>query len=56
MMRTNFLKRLESSAHSLKLTLGRTINKIDDLLAKLDRYEEDSQSDMETTEADTQTR
>ena len=54
MMRTNFLKRLESSAHSLKLTLGRTINKIDDLLAKLDRYEEDSQSDMETTEADTQ--
>ena len=54
MMRTNFLKRLESSAHSLTLTLGRTINKIDDLLAKIDRYEENTQSDMEATEADTQ--
>ncbi len=54
MMRTNFLKRLESSAHSLTLTLGRTINKIDDLLAKIDRYDEDSQSDMEATGADTQ--
>ena len=39
MMRTNFLKRLESSAHSLTLTLGRTIGKIDDLLDKIDRYE-----------------
>ena len=39
MMRTNFLKRLESSAHSLTLTLQRTIAKIDDLLARIDRYE-----------------
>ena len=54
MMRTNFLKRLESSAHSLTLTLGRTINKIDDLLAKIDRYEEGSPSDLEATETDTQ--
>ena len=54
MMRTNFLKRLESSAHSLTLTLGRTISKIDDLLAKIDRYEESSQSDLEATETDTQ--
>ena len=38
MMRTNFLKRLESSAHSLTLTLERTIGKIDDLLAQIDRY------------------
>ena len=29
MMRTNFLKRLESSAHSLTLTLKRTIGKHD---------------------------
>ena len=39
MMRTNFLKRLESSAHSLTLTLGRTIDKIDDILRKIERYE-----------------
>ena len=39
MMRTNFLKRLESSAHSLTLTLDRTIGKIDGLLDKIDRYE-----------------
>ena len=39
MIRTNFLKRLESSAHSLTLTLDRTIAKIDALLDKIDRYE-----------------
>ena len=38
MMRTNFLKRLESSAHSLTLTLDRTVGKIDDLLDKLDLF------------------
>ena len=54
MIRTNFLKRLESSAHSLTLTLGRTINKINVLLAKIDRYEQNNQLDTETTEADTQ--
>lgn len=40
MIRVNFLKRLESSAHSLTETLGRTISKIKDLLAKIDRYEQ----------------
>ena len=44
MMRTNFLKRLESSAHSLTLTLDRTIGKIDVLLGKIDRYETGRQS------------
>ncbi len=39
MMRTNFLKRLESSAHSLTLTLKRTIGKIDDLVEKIERYQ-----------------
>ena len=39
MMRTNFLKRLESSAHSLTLTLARTIGKIDGLLEQIERYE-----------------
>ena len=50
MIRTNFLKRLESSAYSLTLTLERTIGKINALLEKIDRYEnrqnaEDSQAD-----------
>ena len=44
MMRTNFLKRLESSAHSLTLTLKRTVGKIDDLLGRMDRYQADAQS------------
>ena len=38
MIRVNFLKRLESSAHSLTETLKRTIGKIEDLLEKIDRY------------------
>ena len=40
MMRTNFLKRLESSAHSLTLTLNRTIGKIDVLTDKIERYQD----------------
>ena len=39
MMRTNFLKRLESSAHALTLTLGRTIQKIENLLERIARFE-----------------
>ena len=50
MIRVNFLKRLESSAHSLTETLGRTIDKIKDLLEKIDRYEQnqplDAQADI----------
>ena len=51
MMRINFLKRLESSAHSLTETLGRTIGKIDDLLDKIEQYEQkqteqDAQADI----------
>ena len=45
MMRTNFLKRLESSAHSLTLTLERTISKIDDILGKIKHYEENGMDD-----------
>ena len=51
MMQTNFLKRLESSAHSLAETLGRTIGKIDDLIEKIDRYEQNQQ--MPQAEGDT---
>ena len=50
MIRVNFLKRLESSAHSLTKTLERTIGKIKDLLEKIDRYEQnlllDEQADI----------
>ena len=38
MIRVNFLKRLESSAHALRLTMDRTIEKINNLLDKIERY------------------
>ena len=44
MMLTNFLKRLESSPKSLTLTLDRTITKINDLLSKIERFENSGQS------------
>ena len=50
MMQTNFLKRLESSAHSLTETLERTIGKIDALLEKIDRYEQNQQMPQADTE------
>ena len=57
MMRTNFLKRLESSPISLKLTLERTIGKIVSLLEKIDRYQQGGrfalEAALEATEADT---
>ncbi len=39
MMRTNYLKRLESSVHSFEVSIERTIEKIDDLLEKIDHFE-----------------
>ena len=39
MILTNFLKRLESSPRSLQLTLQRTIQKMEDLIKKIDRYQ-----------------
>ncbi len=50
MMQTNFLKRLESSAHSLSETLERTIAKHDDMLAKIERFEQDK--DIQDAQAD----
>ena len=50
MMQTNFLKRLESSAHSLTETLERTIGKIDDLLEKIDRYKQNQQTPQAGTD------
>ena len=51
MMQTNFLKRLESSPHSLSQTLERTINKHDAMLEKIERFEQnenipDAQTDI----------
>ena len=43
MMRINFLKRLESSAHSCRLTLYRRLEKIDEQIEKIDRYLETSE-------------
>ena len=39
MIKVNFLKRLESSAHSLRLTLERTIAKMDRVLSQVERFE-----------------
>lgn len=38
MMKVNFLKRLESSVYSFHITMQRTIKKIDDLRARLERF------------------
>ncbi len=39
MMRTNYLKRLESSVHSFEISIERTIKKIDNLLEKIDHFD-----------------
>ena len=49
MIRVNFLKRLESAAPSLMLTLQRTIDKIDQQLEKIKKYEAREASDTEVT-------
>ncbi len=48
MLRVNFLKRLESSPHSLALTLERTIAKMDNLLERMDRFENTAELAGET--------
>jgi len=52
MIRTNFLKRLESSAHSLTLTLQRTIGKIDTVLDKIDKGIKLSNGDIQPDDTD----
>lgn len=44
MMKVNFLKRLGSSIDSFRLTLERTIKKIDDLKTKIDAFQQAEQS------------
>ncbi len=45
MMKVNFLKRLESSVESFRLTLERTAQKIDDLLDSFERFESAGRAD-----------
>ena len=52
MLRTNFLKRLESSARSLTLTLKRTVGKIDDLLRRIDLYQEGQRAGSDLADAE----
>ena len=40
MMKVNYLKRLESSVNSFQVSMDRTIAKIDELLAKIEAYEQ----------------
>ncbi len=40
MMKVGFLKRLESSIHSFVLTLGRTLDKLKDLEARIERFKD----------------
>ena len=42
MMRTNYLKRLESSVHSFEISIDHTIKKITSLLEKIDHYEKNA--------------
>ena len=56
MMKVNFLKRLESSVHSFKITLKRTVGKIEELEARIRRFQtyraENPDVDLAETEID----
>ncbi|WP_424946747.1 helicase-related protein [Candidatus Spongiihabitans sp.] len=52
MIRVNFLKRLESAAPSLALTLQRTMGKIDQLVTRIERYQSAHAIDEEVPEND----
>ncbi len=47
MMKVNFLKRLESSIHSFKLTMERTIDKIGKLVGKIEEFEKYKEQNQE---------
>lgn len=52
MIRVNFLKRLESAAPSLALTLERTVDKIDKLTGRIERYQKRQAGKEESTSYD----
>ncbi len=47
MMKVNFLKRLESSVEAFELTIGRTLEKIKNLIDKIDKYKETLPKDLD---------
>jgi SNF2 family DNA or RNA helicase len=47
MMKINFLKRLESSIKSFEISMGRTIDKINTLINKIEEFEKNPQSKSE---------
>lgn len=50
MMKVNFLKRLESSVESFEITMGRTIDKIEDLERKIRNYQATPDQNPESQE------
>ena len=54
MMKVNFLKRLESSVHSFGITMGRTIEKIEQLEKRIKRFQEfrEENPDMDLEDVD----
>ncbi|MCX7997694.1 MAG: helicase-related protein [Leptospiraceae bacterium] len=46
MMKVNFLKRLESSIHSFRVSMERTIQKIDELLTKIEKFQTSKQNEV----------
>ena len=52
MMKIMFLKRLESSVHSFKVTMGRTVDKIKKLEKQISRYEAKHGSDTDLQSVD----
>lgn len=52
LMRVNLLKRMESSIHSFGMTVASLLNKIDDLLRKLDNIQQYTNADVSINEID----
>ena len=52
MMKVNFLKRLESSVHSFRITLKRTLDKIEDLEKRIRLFQKSQAEDVELDPAE----
>jgi len=52
MMKVNFLKRLESSVHSFAITMERTVNKIESLEARLQKFQQHQLDQAEDVQPD----
>jgi len=54
MMKINFMKRLESSIESFEITIGRTIEKIEDLEKKIDQFQQLKNKPVEFDNSETE--